>query len=252
MRLAPFFALAFALVVPSSSVMVHAAPLDPFFPPAKNVLELFTSQGCDTCPPADKVLREYSERDDIIAITLPVDIWDYLGWKDTLASQKNSERQKAYAKARGDGAIYTPQVVVNGLIGVNGSKPGEIEEAIKTTEGELKSMRVPIRFWHERNTIYIDVGEAPPGANLKQAIVWFAVIQKSAKVPVEQGENKGKTLTYTNIVREMSPVGVWKGKPLSMALARTSVMRPETQASVVLLQEGRGGPIIGAAWTGLW
>jgi hypothetical protein len=252
MRLAPFLALTIAFIIPSSGVMVQAAPFDPFFPPPKNVLELFTSQGCDTCPPADKVLQKYAERDDIIAITLPVDIWDYLGWKDTLASHKNSERQKAYAKTRGDGAIYTPQVVVNGLMGVNGSKPGEIEKAIKTTEGELRSMRVPIRFWHERNTIYIEVSEAPPGTDLKQAIVWFAVVQKSAKVPIEQGENKGKTLTYTNIVREMSPVGVWKGKPMSVALARTAIMRPETEASVVLLQGGRGGPIIGAAWTSLW
>jgi len=252
MRLVPFFTLAFLLVIPSSGTMVRAAPFDPFFPPPKNVLELFTSQGCDTCPPADKVLQTFSERDDIIAITLPVDIWDYLGWKDTLASQKNSERQKAYAKTRGDGAIYTPQVVVNGLMGVNGSKPGEIEKAITETEVELRSARVPIRFWHERNTIYIEVAGAPPGTDLKQAIVWFAVVQKSAKVPIEQGENKGKTLTYTNIVREMSPVGVWKGKPLSVALARTAIMRPETEASVVLLQEGSGGPIIGAAWTGLW
>ncbi len=87
------------------------------------MLELFTSQGCDTCPPADHVLASYAQRPDIIAISLPVDIWDYLGWKDTLASDKNSERQKFYAKARGDGAIYTPQVVVNGMIGVNGSDP---------------------------------------------------------------------------------------------------------------------------------
>ncbi len=252
MRLAPFLALTIALVIPSSGVMVHAAPFDPFFPPPKNVLELFTSQGCDSCPPADEVLQTYADRDDIIAITLPVDIWDYLGWKDTLASQKNSERQKAYAKTRRDGAIYTPQVVVNGLMGVNGSKRDEIEKAIKKTEGELQSMRVPIRFWHERNTIYIEVAPAPPGTDLKQAIVWFAVVQKTAKVPVEQGENKGKTLTYTNIVREMSPVGVWNGKPLSVALARTAIMRPETEASVVLLQKGRGGPIIGAAWSGLW
>jgi hypothetical protein len=252
MRLAPFLVLTIALVIPSSGVMVHAAPFDSTFPPPKNVLELFTSQGCDSCPPADEVLQTYADRDDIIAITLPVDIWDYLGWKDTMASQKNSERQKAYAKTRGDGAIYTPQVVVNGLEGVNGSKPGEIDKAIKTTENELRSMRVPIRFWFERNTIYIEAGQAPPGTHLKQAIVWFAVVQKLATVPIEQGENKGKTLTYTNIVREMSPVGVWKGKPMSVALARTAIMRPETEACVVLLQDGRGGPIIGAAWSGLW
>ena len=95
----------------------QGAGINPSFPPPKTVLELFTSQGCDTCPPADQVLASFAARPDVIAISLPVDIWDYLGWKDTLASDKNSERQKAYAKARGDGAIYTPQVIVNGMIG---------------------------------------------------------------------------------------------------------------------------------------
>jgi hypothetical protein len=252
MRLAPFLALTIAFVIPSSGVMVQAAPFDPYFPPPKNVLELFTSQGCASCPPADEVLQTYADRDDIIAITLPVDIWDYLGWKDTLASQKNSERQKAYAKTRGDGAIFTPQVVVNGLVGVNGSKPGEIDKAIKTTQRELQSMRVPIRFWHERNTIYVETGDAPPGTDLKQATIWIAVVQKTAKVPVKRGENKGKILTYTNIVRELSPVGMWNGKAMGLRLERTAIMRPETEASIVLIQKGRGGPIIGAAWTGLW
>jgi hypothetical protein len=127
MRLAPFIALTMALFVPASGVLSQDAPgINPSFGPAKDVLELFTSQGCDTCPPADQVLAKFAERPNIIAISLPVDIWDYLGWKDTLASDKNSERQKAYAKARGDGAIYTPQVVVNGMIGVNGSDPAAI------------------------------------------------------------------------------------------------------------------------------
>ena len=168
MRLAPLIALTIALLVPASSALTQDAPgINPSFGPPKNVLELFTSQGCDTCPPADQVLAEFAERPDVIAITLPVDIWDYLGWKDTLATDKNSERQKAYAKARGDGAIYTPQVVVNGMIGVNGSDPAAIEEAIKTTDEALKGGRVPIRFWHERNSIKIEAGDAPPGFDVQ-------------------------------------------------------------------------------------
>jgi hypothetical protein len=79
-----------------------------------------------------------------------------------------------------------------------------------------------------------------------------AVVQKRAEVPIERGDNKGKTLTYTNIVREMLPVGTWSGQAMSLQLARTAVMRPETEAAIVLLQEGKAGPIIGAAWTGLW
>ena len=246
MRLAPIIALTVALLVPASSALTQDAPgINPSFGPPKNVLELFTSQGCDTCPPADQVLAQFAARPDIIAITLPVDIWDYLGWKDTLATDKNSERQKAYAKARGDGAIYTPQVVVNGMIGVNGSNPAAIDEA-------LRGGRVPIRFWHERNSIKIEAGDAPPGFTYKEATIWFAVVQKRAQVPVQRGDNEGKTLAYTNIVREMLPVGSWNGKALSLQLARTAVMRPETEAAIILLQEGKAGPIIGAAWTGLW
>ena len=253
MRLAPLVALTIALLVPASSALTQDAPgINPSFGPPKDVLELFTSQGCDTCPPADQVIAKFAERPNIIAITLPVDIWDYLGWKDTLASDKNSERQKAYAKARGDGAIYTPQVVVNGMIGVNGSDPAAIEEAIKITDEALKGGRVPIRFWHERNSIKIEAGDAPPGFQYKEATIWFAVVQKSAQVPVQRGDNKGKTLGYTNIVREMLPVGTWNGKAMSLQLARTAVMRPETEAAILLLQEGKAGPIIGAAWTGLW
>jgi len=254
MRLAPFIALTLALLVPAPATLAQDAPggINPSFPPYKDVVELFTSQGCDTCPPADQVLARFAERPNIIAITLPVDIWDYLGWKDTLASDKNSERQRAYAKARGDGAIYTPQVVVNGMIGVNGSDPAAIEEALQITDEALKGGRVPIRLWFERNSIKIEAGDAPEGFRYKDATIWFAVVQKRAEVPIERGDNKGKTLTYTNIVREMLPVGSWSGKAMSLQLVRTAVMRPETEAAIILLQEGKAGPIIGSAWTGLW
>ena len=252
MRLVSFLILAIALLAPSSRMLAQEPGINPSFGPPKDVLELFTSQGCDTCPPADAVLAAFAQRPNVIAISLPVDIWDYLGWKDTLASDKNSDRQKAYAKARGDGAIYTPQVVVNGMIGVNGSDSAAINEAIKTTDSVLNDARVPIRFWHERNSIIIEAGTAPSGYTFKEATIWFAVVQKSAQVPVQRGENKGKTLTYTNIVREMMPVGSWNGKAMRLQLARTAVMRPETEACIVLLQEGRAGPIIGAAWPGLW
>jgi hypothetical protein len=253
MRLATISALAISLILPSIGLQAQpAGPINPSFPPPKNVLELFTSQGCDTCPPADKVLASYAERPDVIALTLPVDIWDYLGWKDTLASDKNSERQRDYAKARGDGAIYTPQVVVNGMIGVKGSDPEAIDKALLKTQEELEGKRVPVRFWHERNSIIIEIADAPEALDIKDATIWFAVVQKKADVPVERGENEGRTLTYTNIVREMLPVGSWDGKAKRLRLVRTAIMRPETEAAIVLLQGEKAGPIIGAAWTGLW
>ena len=132
------------------------------------------------------------------------------------------------------------------MIGVSGNDPAAIDKAIATTDAELKNKRVPLRFWHERNTIIIEAGDAPPGLQVKEASIWFA------KVPIQRGENNGKTLTYTNIVREMLPVGSWNGKAINLQLARSSVMQPQTEACIVLLQEGKAGPIIGAAWTGLW
>src|SRR5262245_53440322 len=98
MRLTPLIALTLALFFPASGALTQEGGINPSFGPPKDVLELFTSQGCDTCPPADQVLAKFADRPNVIAITLPVDIWDYLGWKDTLASDKNSERQRAYSK----------------------------------------------------------------------------------------------------------------------------------------------------------
>lgn len=256
MRLASIFTLSVALLLPAAPVMPEEAASGsshlPSSPPAINVLELYTSQGCDSCPPADDVLSKFAERANVIALTMPVDIWDYLGWKDTLATEKNSERQRVYAKTRGDGAIYTPQIIVNGMIGVMGSDARAVEQAISTTNQALYGARIPIRFWHDRNTLKVEAGAAPAGHRHKEATVWFAVVQKRAEVPIEQGENKGKTIVYTNVVREMLPVGSWNGEALSLQLTRTAVMRPETDAAVVLLQEGKAGPIIGAAWMGLW
>jgi hypothetical protein len=216
------------------------------------VVELFTSQGCSSCPPADALLKTYSSRSDVLALALPVDYWDYLGWKDTLGNAKNSERQRNYAKTRGDGQVYTPQAVVNGVAHVNGASMKDIDAALTESETKLAPERVPLRFWTNRGSIYIETGAAAAGATIKEATIWLAVIQKSADVVITQGENKGKTLSYTNVVREMTPVGTWTGTPMRIQLARSALMRPQLETVAILLQHGKAGPIIGAAVTGLW
>ncbi len=220
--------------------------------PIRTVLELFTSQGCSSCPPADAMLREFAEDPSILALSLPVDYWDYLGWKDTFASERNSERQRAYAKARGDGAIYTPQIVVNGSLHVNGAQKADIENAINLTANNAAIQRVPIHFWQQDNTLNIVIDGAEPGRIVTEATVWFGLVQPSGKVEVQQGENAGNTLTYTNIVRDLTPIGLWKGQPLRIQIPRAAVIQASTQRSVVLIQEGKAGPIIGAAWADLW
>jgi hypothetical protein len=219
-------------------------------PPVRAVVELFTSQGCSSCPPADALLKSYADSKDIMAISLPIDYWDYIGWKDTFASPRNTERQRAYAQNFGIGPVYTPQVVVNGMAQVLGSSREDIDNAIENTAAQLASRRVPVRFWNQSNSIIIQTGGAPPGVDVKEATIWLAVLRKSADVSIKRGENGGKTLTYYNIVREMTPVGLWKGKPMTLQLARMAIMRPETEESLVLLQEADNGPIIGAAWLG--
>ena len=218
--------------------------------PPRAVVEMYTSQGCSDCPAADALLKEYLDRKNIVGLTLPVDYWDYLGWKDTLAGARNTERQREYAERFGIGTVYTPQAVVNGAAEVLGSSGSEIERAISATETALSSSRVPVHFWHYGNSIIIEAGSAPNDAEPKEATIWLAVVQKRVQVEVKGGENKGKTLTYYNVVRELTPVGVWNGRPTTIRLARADIMRPETEDLVVLIQESKSGPIIGAARLG--
>ncbi len=236
--------------------------------PIRGVVELFTSQGCSSCPPADALLGQYADSREVIALSFPVDYWDYLGWKDTLANPRFTARQRAYAKARGDGAIYTPQIVVDGTTHVVGSQKGEIDKAIEANWPKFSTARVPVRFWLQGGAIIVETGAAPElppreaGASEgagdaapskpapKEATIWLAVITRKAEVPVRAGENKGKSLVYTNVVREIVPIGMWRGKPMNVRIARHSVLKPETEAFAVLIQQGDGGPIIGAAWMG--
>jgi hypothetical protein len=216
------------------------------------VIELFTSQGCSSCPPADALLKTYAAKSGVLALSLPVDYWDYLGWKDTLGSAKNTERQRSYAKARGDGQVYTPQAVVNGIVHVNGASLKDIDAALAESEDKIAGNRVPLSFTTTPTSIMIDAGSASDTSTMKEAIIWLAVIQKNADVVINSGENRGKTISYTNVVRDMTPVGTWTGRPLHIQLARSALMRPQLESVAVLIQHGKAGPIIAAATTGLW
>jgi len=126
-------AFASALICTASGLPLAASATEP-----RAVIELFTSQGCSSCPAADKILAELSRDSTLVALSLPVDYWDYLGWKDTLALHGHSNRERAYADARGDREVYTPQVVVNGLVPVLGSDKAAIERAIAQTRVLVK------------------------------------------------------------------------------------------------------------------
>ncbi len=218
----------------------------------KAVVELFTSQGCSSCPPADKLLGKFAKRDDVIALTFPVDYWDYLGWKDTLASPAFSARQRAYAKARGDGEVYTPQVVVDGVTHAVGSRPSEIRQAIYRSKKKLRNARVPLKMRAKGDTLIITVGDAPEGASVKPATIWLALVKKSETVKISRGENRGRTITYHQVVRDMTPIGHWTGKRVVIRLPKHHLQNSDADGCIVLLQQDTAGPVLAAAEMKSW
>jgi len=215
--------------------------------PVRAVLELFTSQGCSSCPAADALLGTYAANKRIIALSFPVDYWDYLGWKDTLAKPKFSARQKYYAKERGDGRVYTPQMVVNGRTHVVGSSAGAIDAAIEATAEAFTANRVPVSIKLSPKHVVVETGDAAPGSAVHEATIWLAMVHHEAEIKIERGENRGKTVKYINVVRELNPIGVWTGKAASFEISRDAVDEPDNEMCVVFLQVGKAGPIIGAA-----
>ncbi len=211
------------------------------------VIELFTSQGCSSCPPADALLDKMSEMPGVLTLSFSVDYWDYLGWRDTLGSPANSERQREYAKARGDGRVYTPQAVVDGLLHVNGADERLVLDAIDAAKVRLRDVRVPVKARAEGDTLVIDIGDAQENSHSRDATVWLAIAKEKETVPISRGENRGRTITYRHPVREISPVGMWKGEAMSIRLPLKDLKTMGGDCLVALVQVSNGGPILGAA-----
>jgi hypothetical protein len=216
--------------------------------PPRAVVELFTSQGCSSCPPADELLVEYSRQPDIIALSLPVNYWDYLGWKDTLAHVAFTERQKAYAHSRSDRQVFTPQMIVNGKKSCIGSDRAQIEKAIQYTSKGRKTLPVNVTVNEQSGTVTIQVEETPDTAQ-REAEVWVLPVLRTQTVPIERGENRGKTITYANVVRGLNRLGEWRGGSARFEMPLETA-RKGGDAYVVLLQStdaARPGVILGAA-----
>ena len=207
------------------------------------VLELFTSQGCSSCPPADKLFGDYSARGDVLALSYPVDYWDYLGWKDTLASHDNSDRQRAYAAARGDRQVYTPQIVVDGREHVVGSNRDAIEAALKRQSPT--GLPVAMTVADTADSTKVDVGAAPPGTAM-QGTIWYVMYDSAVVVPIGRGENSGRTVTYHNVVRRLRPIAMWKGEKMSVDLPKSEMMQAKADHCAVFLQSESSGGLPGA------
>jgi hypothetical protein len=216
-------------------------------PAFKVVLELFTSQGCSSCPPADALLESYTKRDDVIALSVPVDYWDRLGWKDTFASREHTLRQQAYASARGDGQVYTPQIVVSGSAHVVGSSRSSIDDAITTAKRTLRDSHIPLRVHLEGGELVVQAVGAPPATRLSDARLFLAVVQEAGTVAIRRGENANRSVTYHNIVRSFKPIGNWTGTAMTLRVPMSEYALGGAESVVVLVQKGTGGPILGAA-----
>lgn len=211
----------------------------------KAVIELFTSQGCSSCPPADALIMELSKDPGLVALTLPVTYWDYLGWKDTLGKDSFAKRQKLYSKSRGDGQVYTPQAVINGATHIIGSDKTEIQRAVSQ---EPSGLTARISLQEEAETLKISLSAGPDGT-IPNAGVWVLPISRVVSVPIARGENQGRTISYANVVRGMVRVGDWNGKETVISAPLAATKAPEADGYVVLVQAeqpGRYGMLPGA------
>jgi hypothetical protein len=229
------------------------AVVRPVMAEPRAVVELFTSQGCSSCPPADKLIGELARDPSVIALSMPIDYWDYLGWKDTLADARFSARQKAYSLMRGDRDVYTPQVVVNGSFHVIGSDRAGIERAIDLTRESVGVMSVPVsmKLNGKQITVSVAASKAPV---VTHGEVWICSISKAVPISIGRGENRGRELTYFNVVRNVLKVGDWNGSPGSWTVPLENISHEGVDAAAVFVQDGsreRPGPMLGAAYTSL-
>ncbi|MGQ0684495.1 DUF1223 domain-containing protein [Bradyrhizobium sp.] len=234
-------------------VCAIVAVIRPAHAEPKAVVELFTSQGCSSCPAADKLLGELARDPSVIALSLPIDYWDYLGWKDTLADSRFSARQKAYSRMRGDRDVYTPQVVVNGAAHVIGSDRARIEGAIKDTGKAGKVMWLPVTMSLSGKQITVSVAAGNESTPVRGE-VWLCAISKAVPISIGRGENRGREVVYHNVVRNLLKVGDFNGSAGSWTVPLDSVKREGIDAAAVLVQDGsrdKPGPMLGAAFTAL-
>ena len=211
------------------------------------LLELFTSQGCSSCPAADKLLGELAADPSLIALSVPIDYWDYLGWKDTLADPAHSARQRAYARVRGDRQVYTPQIVVNGATHVVGSEHSAIERAIVQTDRNAAIMSIPVLLSLGGQNLDVTIAGGKEHAGGE---VWLCPLERSVTVQIGRGENHGRTVTYHNVVRHWLKLGDFSGADLTWSVPISEIVADDSDAAAVFLQQGtreKPGPILGAA-----
>jgi hypothetical protein len=227
MRAQVLYAAAALIAISASDAM--AAKMTPL-----TVVELFTSQGCSSCPPANANLVKLAERTDVLALSFGVTYWDYLGWKDSFAKPEFTARQITYEPSLGRSGPFTPQIVVDGNADTVGNRLADIEGLIsrhRPDDGPQLSLY--------SGKVGIGTGKAPGG----KADVWLVRYEPGVvEVPIARGENSGRTLPHANVVHSLTKLGSWTGEAIALSL-------PTAQGSLrtaVLVQTPNGGPILSA------
>jgi len=237
----PFFGTVLGIV--ALAALTHPAGAEGAGARPKAVVELFTSQGCAQCPPADALLTGLAEEGGVVALAYHVDYWDYVGWEDTFGDEAYSDRQRAYAKSWGSSRIYTPQMVVNGAKGVVGSRRNEVHGALAGS-----SLPLSVDIVRDGDMLKIAI---PPNTSLDDAVVWLVSYLDRADVTIEKGENAGKSMVYTQVVTGRQALGLWEGATgASLKLPLPEILNEGSTGIAVIVQQERNGlpgPILGAA-----
>lgn len=214
------------------------------------VVELFTSQNCSHCPEADAFANDLAQRENVLLLSFPVDYWDHLGWKDTLAHPDFTSRQEDHADSLGIRQLYTPQMVVNGESHAVGNRRQAVEQAIQHHGSQSRPLEAKLTLEENQLTLSASLrpadASAKPDLKLKSAKIWLAGYVRKYSISVAAGENSGTQLVYTNVVRKLNSVGMWQGEDLSIVLPLEAHRRGH-DGLAVLIQEDATGRIIGAA-----
>jgi hypothetical protein len=208
------------------------------------LLELFTSQGCSSCPPADRLAETLAQRPDLVVIARPVTYWDRLGWKDTLAKEDNTRLQQAYARAglKGQNGVYTPQLVVDGTYGTVGSRKGEVSTGIRQHGGKGGAA---IRVNDLGAKGYgVGLGGTSKGA----AELVLVGVTRKVEVGIGRGENGGSTVTYTNVLRAERKIADWKGGKASHVITKDQLNVKGADRYALVLRAPGGGKVLAARW----
>ncbi len=235
--------LAAAMIAAASAQGARAEPIE-------NVIELFTSQGCSSCPPADRLATRLARDPHMMVLSLAVDYWDFGGWKDTFASPANSARQHAYANVGGRSEVFTPQVVVNGLNSWNGSDAQGIADSAAESHKNPAVLALPLTIAERGGVIEINLGEAP-AASPRQAGIYLLWVERLGAVKVMRGENAGAALTFTNVLRGSRKLGEWTGAPLKLALPKDASAPEGADTFAIIVQAGdvdAPSTVLAAAW----